>query len=128
MTYNKSEIMKTAWRYNRNSLTRKRLNIATFADALRAAWREAKDDAWHQINVAAINKAKTGYVSIEHLNAGDTIEVAGANGGYFPGLKVIASIASAPLGFAGKAISFTDGDSTVVANIGGTVKRVAAAA
>jgi len=125
--FNKCEIMKTAWRYNRNSLTRKRLNIQIFADALRVAWNEAKEEARIKIAAAAMNKTKIGYVSPEHLNSGDTIEVDGANGGYYPGNKVIALVEPAPLNLAYKAVTFTDGEVKTFPNTG-TIKRVAIAA
>jgi len=126
MTYNKSEIMRNAWKYNRNSLTRKRLNITTFADALRAAWTEAKDEVISQITIATLNKTSTGYVKAEHLNVGDIIEVEDGRG--FKAQKAIVAIENGTGHVSGwLTFKFTGGDLACRLPYN-TVNRIAVAA
>ena len=124
MTYNKREIMKAAWNILHSKQAdrlRKNANIVTFADALRWEWSIAKSKVAHAARIAS----GVGFYSVDELNAGDTIEVDTVGVGIVTA-KVITSIAPTPLGFAGKAASFTDGSNKMF-NTYGTVKRLAAA-
>ena len=128
MTYNKSEILKAAWNTYRATTKgaikyRAAMGINTFADALRNEWSLAKGRVAHAARIAS----GIGYYNVDELNTGDTIEVTTVLGVGFTATKVIAAIEPAPLGFAGKAVSFTDGSSKVIENYG-TVKRLAIAA
>ena len=126
--YNKSEIMKAAWSTYRATdkgsiKFRKAAGIDTFAAALRWEWSKAKSAVAHAARLAT----GIGHYNVAELNIGDTIEVPTALGVGFTTNKVIVAIAPAPLGFAGKAVSFTDGDSAVFPTLG-TIKRLAIAA
>lgn len=91
--YNKSEIMKSAWNlYKEVFRSGKR---GTFAVALKQAWASAK--------AARAAQKKIGYVMVDVLSVGDTIQLHGAS-------KVITAIEPAGLGFAGTVVRFNDGD------------------
>jgi len=125
MTYNKSEIMKAAWntfRSKQSAKLRKNANINTFADALRFEWSIAKSRVAHAARIAS----GLGWYNASELSTGDTIVVDTVGVG-ITAKKVIATIAPAPLGFAGKAVSFTDGSNKVFTNLC-TINRVAVAA
>ena len=112
MKINKSELMKKAWMFFRNSIMRKNMNISTFADALRAAWGKAKKSLALAIKAAHNAKTKIGFVSVRSLNIGDTIEVAPPGCGCMYKTRTIVTINDCK-GFDGINITFTDGGARV---------------
>jgi len=126
MTYNKSEIMSKAWRIYKSNSTRSFYKIATFADALRRSWAEAKEKVATYKAISSANTAtkKIGRVSPRELNTGDTIRIRQMGSTLN---KVIVSIKPASLGFNGVTLGFKDNSIAVIESYM-PVERVAVAA
>lgn len=123
MTYNKSEIMKSAWNmYNKSLASKavaKRTGITTFASALKLSWENAKLKSQTKVT------STIGWASIRSLASGDTIKVAPPGCASLFKIKTVATIETSGNGFAGIDVTFTDGTVRVFRSFD-VVERLAA--
>lgn len=114
---NKSTVMRNAWQIFRSKFLRGLYKINTFADALRQAWKDAKQA------LAARRTAR--WLNAKELTAGDTIRFAPPGCASMPQDKTIAKVEPSELGYAGITVTFTDGAHAVFSK-SDTVERIAA--